>query len=132
VKAIGAFFRNGFGFKLDVDPNLIANVSGFNHTDNIISIDGKGLETGHSSGATVIVFDDVFDNILAPSSGLFINTERNSPIVTGEMIEVIITFTTSLMGHAPFNPFILINGDRGREVHLADRPATDLANASFF
>jgi LruC domain-containing protein len=136
VKAIGASFRNGFGFKLDVDPNLISSVSGFNHTDNIVSVDGKGLEAGHSNGSTIIVFDDAFDNIPAPASGLFINTERNSPIVTGEMIEVIINFTNpidaGLLGNAPFNPFIFINGDRGREVHLADKPATDLANASYY
>jgi LruC domain-containing protein len=136
VKAIGASFRNGFGFKLDIDPNLIAGVTGYNHTDNIITLDAKGLEAGHSSGSTIIVFDDAFDNIPAPSSGIFINTERNSPIVTGEMIEVIINFTNpvdpALMGSAPFNPFIFINGDRGRELHLADKPSTDLANTSYF
>jgi LruC domain-containing protein len=136
VKAIGATFRNGFSLTHGLDPNLIESVSGYNHTDNIITADAKGLEAGHRLGANIIVFDYTFNNIPAPSSGLFINTERNNPIVTGEMIEVIITFNKptdpALMGSAPFNPSILINGARGRELHLAGKTSKDLANTSYF
>jgi len=30
------------------------------------------------------------------------------------------------------NPFIFINGDRGREVHLSNKPPTSLANTEYF
>ena len=38
----------------------------------------------------------------------------------------------SLIGSVPFNPFLIVDGDRGREVHLADMPPTDLANPNLF
>jgi len=136
VKAIGASFRNGFGFKMDIDPALISSVTGTNLTENYISLDAKGLESGHSSGATVIVFDDAFDNIPKAGSGRYINTERGQPISVGNEISIVITFVNpidpSLIGSAPFNPFIIVDGVRGREVHLADYAPTDLADPSFF
>ncbi len=136
VKAIGASFRNGLGFKMDIDPNLISSVSGYNLTENYISLDAKGLEANHNDGATVIVFDDAYDNIPRLGTGLYINTERGQPISVGEEITVVINFTNpidpSLIGSAPFNPFMIVDGVRGREVHLADMEPTDLADASYF
>lgn len=34
------------------------------------------------------------------------------------------------MATPPYNPFLVIDGDRSREVHLINNPPTDLANAS--
>lgn len=136
IKAIGASFRNGFGFKMDVDPNLISSVTGYNHTESYIITDSKGLEANHNDGATVIVFDDAYDNIPRLGNGLYINTERGQPISTGNEITVVITFANpvdpSLLGSAPYNPFLIVDGVRGREVHLADMAPTDLADPNFF
>ena len=136
IKAIGASFRNGFGFKMDVDPNLISSVTGYNHTESYIITDSKGLEANHNDGATVIVFDDAFDNIPRLGNGLYINTERGQPISTGNEITVVITFANpvdpNLLGSAPYNPFLIVDGVRGREVHLADMEPTDLADPNFF
>lgn len=136
IKAIGASFRNGFGFKMDINPNLISSVTGYNHTESYIITDSKGLEANHSSGATVIVFDDAYDNIPRLGNGLYINTERGQPISTGNEITIVITFNNpidaSLIGSAPFNPFLIVDGVRGREVHLADMAPTDLADPNFF
>ena len=35
-------------------------------------------------------------------------------------------------GVAPFNPFIIINKERGKEVHLANNPPSDLAEVTYF
>jgi LruC domain-containing protein len=120
---------------MNVDPSLISSVTGSNISENYITLDGKGLEAGHSNGSTIIVFDDAFDNI--PNTGsLYVNTERGQPIVEGTELLITITFSNpvdaSLLGSAPFNPFIIVNGDRGREVHLADQVPTDLVNSALF
>ena len=136
VKAIGAGYHNGFGFKMDIDPSLISSVTGYNHTNNIISTETNGLESGHSDGATIIVFDDAYKNAPSPGQGYFVNTEMNAPHVEADEIEVIIEFTnpisSSTIGAPPYNPFIFVRGDRGREVHLANYSPTDLANDSYF
>lgn len=136
IKAIGASFRNGFGFKMDVDPALISSVTGYNLTENYITLDGKGLEAGHTDGATIIVFDDAFDNIPKLGNGLYINTERGQPISEGTELTIVINFVNpidpSLLGSAPYNPFIIIDGVRGRELHLADMEPTDLMDPNFF
>lgn len=136
IKAIGASFRNGLGFKMNLDPSLISNVSGYNLTENYISLDAKGLEANHNDGATVIVFDDAYDNIPRLGNGRYINTEKGQPTSVGNEITVIINFVNpidpSLLGSAPFNPFLIVDGVRGREVHLADMAPTDLVDPSFF
>lgn len=136
IKAIGASFRNGLGFKMDVDPALISSVTGSNLTENYITLDAKGLEAGHNSGATVIVFDDAYDNIQKLGNGQYINTERGQPISVGNEISIVITFVNpvdpSILGSAPYNPFLIINGVRGRELHLADMAPTDLIDPTFF
>lgn len=136
IKAIGASFRNGLGFKMDIDPNLISSVSGTNLSENYITLDGKGLEANHNNGATVIVFDDAYDNIPRLGNGLYINTERGQPISVGNEILITINFTNpidpSLLGSAPYNPFMIVDGVRGREVHLADMSPTDLADPTLF
>jgi len=121
---------------MDVDPSLISSVTGYNLTENYISLDAKGLEAGHNSGSTVIVFDDAYDNIQKLGSGLYVNTEAGQPISVGNEITVVITFTNpidpALIGNAPYNPFLIIDGVRGRELHLADYAPTDLMDPSFF
>lgn len=136
VKAIGASYHNGFGFKMDIDPAYISGVTGTNITDNLVTLNSKGLEDGHTTGATVIVFDDAFDNLGTNPGGTFVNTEATADRIIAPEITILIEFTTpidpSLLGDAPFNPFIFINGDRGRELHLADKAPTDLADLTYF
>jgi LruC domain-containing protein len=37
----------------------------------------------------------------------------------------------NVTGTPPYNPFIIVNEERGREVHLADYPPTSLANIQY-
>lgn len=115
IKNVGGSFHNGFGLELDISADLIESVSGYNHTEGFISLNSKGLENNQSK-AVIIPFDDAWDNF------------------NGEEIEVIISYVNPIQPDLFnfLNPFIFINGDRGREVHLSDKAPTSLANPDFF
>ena len=135
VKAIGASYHNGFGFKMGLDPSYISEVTGYNITDNVVTLNSKGLESGHNDGSIIIVFDDAFDNLGVKTAG-FVNTEASQTEIVAPEIEITIELedpiSASLIGSAPFNPFVFINGERGRELHLADYEPTDLADLDLF
>jgi LruC domain-containing protein len=115
VKNIGGSFRNGFGVELNIDKNLISNVIGHNLTEGIISMDGQGLENNQAK-AVIIAFDNSH-NILDENNGI---------------MEIQISYITPVLPEeiGAFNPFIFINGDRSREVHLVDFSPTSLADPS--
>ncbi|UAM99751.1 LruC domain-containing protein [Polaribacter litorisediminis] len=129
VRAIGASFQNGFGFTIEgLNPSLIESVSGTQYTEGYIQNNANGTEAGQSS-ATIIVFDNAWKHG-------FGNTTQNEPYRAGDTITVNINLVNPIdadeFGMAPFNPFIIVNKERGREVHLANYPPTDLADLSYF
>jgi len=115
VKNIGGSFHNGFGIELNIDKNLVNQVTGHNLTEGIISMNGQGLENNQDK-AVIIAFDNSH-NIMDANNGV---------------MELIISYTQPVNPDAigTFNPFIFINGERGREVHLADFAPTSLADPS--
>ncbi|OYT17134.1 MAG: hypothetical protein B7C24_04205 [Bacteroidetes bacterium 4572_77] len=115
IKNIGGSFKNGFGIEMDMDESLIQSVSGSDLTAGIVTLNGKGLEANQDK-PVLIVFDDAWGSI--NSELITIEIDYNTPISAEQFGE--------------FNPFIFINGDRGREVHLSDNPPTNLANLDFF
>jgi len=56
------------------------------------------------------------------------------PYVETDTIEMAMTLSTpqASYGKAPFNPFIIVNQERGKEVHLLNFPPTALASDEFF
>lgn len=116
IKNVGGSYRNGFGIELDMDEALIQSVSGTNLTQGIVTLNGKGLEAGQAK-PVVILFDDAWANTKV-NEELELLISYNSPIAMEEF--------------GSKNPFIFINGDRGREVHLSDFEPTSLANSDFF
>jgi len=139
LKASGAFLRNGFGFNLpDADPNLVndLNVTGSDLNEGYISLNGNGTEAGQSL-PTIIVFDDAFNLLPHPGVGIGVNTENWAPFVPYDT--VLITMTPNNLDYVmndflleSWNPFIIVNHERGKEVHLIDHAPTDLANLSYF
>lgn len=129
VRAIGASFKNGFGFTIEgVDPSLIESVSGTNYTEGYIQTNANGTEAGQSS-ATIIVFDNAWKHGVA-------NTRQDQAYVAADTITVNINLVQPIganeFGMAPFNPFIIVNKERGKEVHLANYPPSDLVDESYF
>ncbi|MFY0673446.1 MAG: LruC domain-containing protein [Bacteroidia bacterium] len=135
LQAIGASYKNGFGFQLDVSPNNIKSVSGYEHTDGLISLNANGTESGQSK-TTIIVFDNAHKHLRRASNAIYVNTEPGATFVEPKEFVVTIEFNSAIplgdLGKAPYNPFIFSNATRGREVHLVDFPPTDLADEDLF
>jgi len=116
IKNVGGSFRNGFGIELDMDDALINSVSGSDLTTSIVSLNAKGLENNQDK-PVLILFDDAWASY---------NGSNN--------LELIISYETpiELVDFGTKNPFIFIDGDRGREVHLSDMAPTNLVNMAYF
>ncbi|MGC8865162.1 MAG: LruC domain-containing protein [Bacteroidales bacterium] len=137
IRAFGASFRNGFGFQIPgaVNPAHLT-VSGYSLTESYINLESNGVESGQSK-PTVIVFDNAFGQMQHPGQGIGVNTDPSAPYVQPKTLTVTITFkpnTYSIndVNIADFNPFLIVNGDRTREVHLPGFAPTSLASTQFF
>lgn len=132
VRAVGASFSNGFGVQLDVDPALIQSVTGGNYNQNIVSLNGQGLEAGQTK-PTIIVFESAFD-VIDHNGGPYINTDPSLPISYGDTIKIVVDFVQPQadLTIIPENPFIFVDGVRGHEVHLADGTPTALVDPALF
>jgi len=134
LKAIGASYENGFGIQLPIPPYQIASVTGTDIGESFIILNGNGTEAGQTK-ATIIVFDNGF-NLLPypgpPSVGA--NTTPGATYVEPHELDITINLTSpvslSTMSLPPYNPFMIINRNRAKEVHLIDNPPTDLADES--
>lgn len=115
IKANGAGYTNGIGFEIEgLDPSKISSVTGTSLNQGYIITNDNGTEADQEN-AVIILADDV-DNIL------------NETTITISFVEPI---STSELGVAPFNPFIIINKEREKEVHLPYRSITSLGNQSY-
>ncbi|AFK04967.1 hypothetical protein Emtol_3841 [Emticicia oligotrophica DSM 17448] len=134
IKAVGASFRNGWGFELPIDPSKVKKVSGQSLLNGLISTSANGTEVG-SNNAVIMVFDDAFDKIKRVGAD-FINTVAKQPYSQGDTMNVTVELTSpvasSTLGAAPYNPFIVVNKDRGKEVHLPNYKPTEKANTKLF
>ncbi|MCR9153661.1 MAG: LruC domain-containing protein [Bacteroidetes bacterium] len=135
IKAVGASFDNGFGFSFDnLQPSEISSISGSDLQENYISLSANGAEAAQSM-ATAIVFDNVY-NLISTNGGAYINTEAGQSPVNPETISMSIVFNNPTdqgdVGIPPYNSFLIVNGIRGREIHLAGHQPTDLADQNLF
>lgn len=136
VKAIGASFNNGFGIQLPINPNQVSSVTGSDLQESMISLNANGTEANQSK-ATVIVFDNAFNELPYPGGGgTGVNTTPGSPYVQPQATEIMVNLAAPVnlntIGIPPYNPFLFIDGDRSHEVHLIDEEPTDLANEALF
>lgn len=131
LHAMGASFKNGFGFQLPLLPGDIASISGQNFSENIIVLNPNNTEANQSN-AVIIVFDNGFDIMKHPGGSTGVNTVPTAPFVEPVTLELVIILTApkplSQVGIPPYNPFIFTNQRRGYEIHLPDRQPTDLAD----
>ncbi len=109
VESIGAGYKNGFGIELEgVLPSEISSVTGSNLTEGIITNNANGTEQAQPN-AVIIFFDNAHLNVRLSNT---ISIVFTNPI------------TTAALGTAPFNPFLIVNKDRSKEVHLPNKPTT--------
>lgn len=135
MTAKGASFNNGFGFELPIAPDQVASVTGSQITGSAVTLNANGTEAGQAK-AVLIAFDESAKFMPSPGGGTGANTTPGSPYVTPVEMDLAVVFTTpvatSTLGSAPFNPFIFVNQDRGREVHLSDKTPTSLVDVTLF
>ena len=62
------------------------------------------------------------------------NTVVGEPYVETDTTTITINFSTpqANIGSPPYNAFMIVNQDRGHEVHMIDEAPTSLVNNSFF
>lgn len=141
-KASGASLENGFGFQLsDAAPSLMSDlaniqVSGTKLTEGIISTSPTGFESGQSK-PTIIVFDNVFNQMQNPGYGIGVNTQQEAEFVPFDTttIQIIPSSSTHLLSAfaiESWNPFLIVNLVRQHEIHLIDNPLTDLGSENYF
>ncbi|MFY0594632.1 LruC domain-containing protein [Roseivirga sp.] len=132
IRAIGAGYRNGFGFTTDLLPSDVLSVNGHSVNSNYISLNSNGTESGQSQ-ATFIVSGNVHDHF---ETNGFVNTEEASLHHEPSEVALEIVFQSPKryadIGSVPYNPFLIISQNRGREVHLPGYAPTDLVDASLF
>lgn len=138
IRAIGASFKNGFGFQF---PNSIINnnditVIGYNVVNNYINLSPKGIENSQNK-PTVIVFDNAFDIMPRISGEMGVNTDPEASVTEPDTIKIIMSFkpnqyTENQINLSNFNPFIIVDMTRGKEIHLANYPPTNLVNDIYF
>jgi LruC domain-containing protein len=153
IRAIGAWYRNGFGFQLmGVSPSSVRAVSGTSmsgipypvpDTEYVTEYHfaSNGLESAQTL-PTVIVFDDAFRVI--GTENVLMNTDPTLAPVATRTLNVTVTFmqngvpgsggavSLSQLPLSQFNPFLVSNGDRRREVHQAHFPPSSLAVTTVF
>jgi len=137
LRAIGAGYQNGFGFQLPGATlvNSDVTVTGYDIQESYITLQSNGAEANQDK-LTVIVFDNA-NKILVPTSGFGVNVHPNEPYVEPDTLIVTLAFTPNKYSIADldlihFNPFLIIDGQRGKEVHLPDYLPTSLADQSLF
>jgi LruC domain-containing protein len=116
ARHIGGSFKNGFGIELPLNASAVESVSGARYTRNYLNIAPNGVESGRSR-AIIFPFDDGWG-------------------VKGQHLTVSVTFvdavSADVLGSYPYNPFMVINEIRGKEVHLPDNPPTAGADPAYF
>ena len=138
VKAFGASLHNGFGFQFpnsNIIPGSMA-VTGYNLQETYIVLNEYGLEAGQDK-PTVIVFDDAYNLMPSPGMGIGVNTTPGAPYVNPVTLTIQMSFsspqyTLAQINLPKFNPFIIVDKNRGLEVHLPDYAPTSLANPAYF
>ncbi|PKO98935.1 MAG: hypothetical protein CVU13_07345 [Bacteroidetes bacterium HGW-Bacteroidetes-8] len=121
----GGILDVGFGYQLGVSATSVKSVTkSGDYIDNNFryTLSANGTETKQNK-ATIMAFDNITEmGLTSGGAKPNINFEIlfNSPVSTSDL-------TTP-----PYNPFIVINKNRGMEVHMPNYPPTDRADYTLF
>lgn len=142
LSASGAIYNNGVAVQLDgIAPNFVSKVTG--SMPGSFTLAANGVESGQTY-ANILIFDNFFNIMSKPGVGIGINTERLAPYVMPQSKQVTTTFinngvnppggtlTLAQLNPALFNIYMIINRERGKEVHMPGRFPTSLASTGLF
>lgn len=135
IRAVGGSYKNGFGIQFNTSPDNISEVKGQVFTDNILKIASNGTEENQSK-AVIMIFDNALKILKHKGTKSGINTSKGTDYV--DPVEIKISFSLNKpvpvkeFGSAPYNPFLFVNGNRSREIHLPKYAPTDMADFGKF
>lgn len=134
IEALGSTKEHYFGFYLQaVNASEIRSVKGNRLSTGKITNAANGAESAENR-AVVFVFDKPSDVIKRDADG-YANVTPGLVSVS-DTLKIVIEFNLPVdlnkLQPNRINPFICINGNRGNELHLADRPPTSKANITLF
>ena len=138
IRAIGASFKNGFGFQFpntNIDNDDIT-VSGYNIENDYITLSETGIEASQNK-PTVIVFDNAFDLMPRIGGEMGINTDPEASVTLPDTVKIIMSlrqnqYLENEISISRFNPFIMVEMTRGKEIHLPNYTPTTLADDLYF
>ena len=100
----------------------------------MFALAGSGAESGQAL-AIVPLFDDAYALVQRPG-GYFVNTQSEAPRTDAGRVTVRIALSSPVAVSAlrldELDLFLVVDGERGREVHLPGRAPTAKADASRF
>ncbi|OHX67976.1 LruC domain-containing protein [Flammeovirga pacifica] len=133
IFAIGGYYHNGFGIEFPFNASVVNTTSGQVLDQGVVTTASNGTENG-STKASIIFFEDAYS--LMSSSDILVNVKPSSNYVTPHEFTVTLGINPNQLSNSSFtaypNPFIFIDQERGREVHLPNYEPTALADDSYF
>ncbi|MDD2799226.1 MAG: LruC domain-containing protein [Bacteroidales bacterium] len=143
TQAIGAAYRNGFAWEINANQSNIESVStvysgpGTLLAGSLFPLDAKGYESGITASKVVIpFFDNAYTLFGASSLPNYVNTITGATVYSAVSLTKKVTFTSPVaigtLGSLPFNPFIIVNQNRGKEVHKVGQHGTSKANVAYY
>ena len=127
--AAGAAYDNGFGLALPLEAARIRSAT---LTGTDIASPQNALEEDQTR-AVFILFEDAHAALRADGP---VNTIPGKDVMAPASYQLTVVFeqpiSASELGFAPYDPFIYVDQDRSREVHLPDFAPTGKANPALF
>ena len=132
LRAMGAGYHNGFGIQLNATA---ANIAGVEYTYEDATTLNQPLEANQAK-AVFILWTDGFNLLRGTGGSIGVNTTPSATAVDPYELHFAISTTAPVslanFGTPPYNPFIYVNQERGKEVHLLNFPPTSLVTSSYF
>ena len=117
---------------MELSPSAVQSVTGNEINRDLFTFNSNGTEAGQSK-AVIVVTDDAHASFGKEG---FINTVSTEAYITPDTIIVDVELASPQAlgygGSAPFNPFLVINQTRGREIHLPGYDPTDKVDVNYF
>lgn len=132
LRAVGASRNNGFAIEFPFPESVVETYVGM--------MEGTPYNmtlTNSGNRAVLRIIQNTTDLGIITGNGIFWNTQMDQPKYPAKTIEFTMTLSdpvpiSSLPYLAPFNPFLLVNGESGKEVHLPNMTPTTDVNPVYF
>jgi len=135
IKAVGGIQQNGLAVHLPINKNLISQITGFERFESYFALDANGVESNINE-TVILISDNLTKSLRTDEDNFIINVVEEEPKLAAKTIRVKVVFNSpisqTILGNAPFNPFVIANMERGKEIHLAGKVPTSKVNANLF